>query len=104
MKEFVLNIHRWFDPLHLVPLTVDWLSRGNLGTTVEDVEDQRIYEREDPNFFSEEGQSVEFISAVTASCLSKIPPSKYDELMPVDRLLDEADVLIKRVEMDEKGF
>lgn len=104
MKEFVLNIHRWFDPFHLLPLAIEWLSRGDLNDFEEDTEDQRMYAPENPNFFSEEDESVEFIGAVAASCLSKIPVSSHAVLMPVDQLLNEADALIKRVEMDEKGF
>ena len=99
VKEFALHIHRWFQPFHLLPIVVDWLSRG-LDAGAEELEP--LYDSGEANFYSEEDESVAFIGAVTQSCLSKIPASSYATVITVDRLLAEADLLIARVEMDEK--
>ena len=100
MKEFASNVHRWFNPVHLLPVILDWLSQRYEQS---EEEMDQLYQPENPNFYSEEYESIDFLIAVAESCAYRIQSDHSNPIMiSVDQLTEEVNLLIQRLETEEK--
>lgn len=88
MADFARQIHRWFQPVHLIPVVLEILSVSKRSVARDN--DQLLYEPRAHNSFREETECVQFLICVTQSLFAANPTTISSLQFDVRSVLDDA--------------
>ena len=98
LVEFANHIHRWFQPLHLIPVVLEVLAGPSNRGGAKKEEDQLLYESESHNFSREETECANFLIRVSQSLIQAHPESASQMQFVVHPILDDAGRILDSIE------